>query len=75
MPSFTPAQIRAARAMTDMSQRQLAKLVGISANALVAIEKGRSDPRSSTLQKIIHLLEAGGIEFTDDGGVRPRARP
>jgi predicted transcriptional regulator len=71
----TPAQIRAARSFVDLQQVQLAAAVGISKNAMMAIEKGRAQPRSATVSKIVQALQAEGVEFTDDGGVRPRARP
>ena len=71
----TPAQIRAARALLGWTQAELAAKADISANALVAIERGKADPKLSTVNAIRRALEAGGAEFIDDGrpGVRMRA--
>jgi predicted transcriptional regulator len=70
----TPAQIRAARALLGWTQAELAAKADISTNALVAIERGKADPKLSTVNAIRRALEAGGAEFTDDGrpGVRMR---
>ena len=66
---ITPVQIRAARAMPDISQATLAKAAGLSPTALIAIETGHSDPRSSTLRNIQAALERKGIIFGEGGGV------
>jgi predicted transcriptional regulator len=65
-----PHQIRAARALLGMSQVDLANRAGISATALVNIETGASDPKTSTLAAIIAALEAAGVEFINGDGVR-----
>lgn len=72
-----PAQIRAARALVDMTQSALAERVGLTPNALVAIEKGRSDPKTSTMISIKRALEEAGVEFTngDQPGVRLKRYP
>jgi DNA-binding XRE family transcriptional regulator len=69
---ITPAQIRGARAMLNMTQARLAELAGISTTALNSIERGTSDPKSSTIRAIQAALEAAGVNFTDGGepGVR-----
>ena len=63
---ITPSQIRAARAMINVKQRELAKSAGISLATLNNIERGVGDPRSSTLEAIEHALSAAGITFADD---------
>lgn len=72
----TPAQIRAARAMLDLTQADLAKRAGISKTGLNNIERGSSDPKASTLRAIQQALELAGIEFTVGGepGVRMQAK-
>jgi predicted transcriptional regulator len=69
-----PAQIRAARALLGLSQVELAKMAGISPTALVNIETGASDPKTSTLTAIIGALESAGAAFTngDEPGVKLR---
>lgn len=60
-------QIKAARAMLDLSQLALAKKAGISIATLNNIERGvQTDPKISTLRAIQRALEAEGIEFTRD---------
>src|SRR3954447_21705769 len=69
---ITPTQIRGARAMLDLTQKELAERAGLSATALVNIETGTSDPKASTLASIQEALEAAGAEFIPNG-VRVRA--
>jgi DNA-binding XRE family transcriptional regulator len=45
-------QIRAARALLDWSQQQLADKAIVSLNAVARLEKGRADPRVSTVLAI-----------------------
>lgn len=65
--SVTPRQIRAARAMLDVRQRDLAEAAGISLATLNNIERGIADPRSSTLAAIERALRAAGVDLSDDG--------
>lgn len=71
---ITPRQIRAARALLDWSQQELADSAIISLNALARLERGAVDPRTSTLSAVEKALVEAGIEFlsaSDKGeGVR-----
>jgi transcriptional regulator with XRE-family HTH domain len=71
------AQIRAARALLRMEQEQLAEAAGIAATTLRRIESfdDKLVGRHETVSRLQRALEAGGVEFTDDGrpGVRMRA--
>jgi DNA-binding XRE family transcriptional regulator len=69
---ITAAQIRAARGLLGWTQAQLAANSGLSEIGIQNIEKGASDPRSSTLQAIERAFEIAGVEFTNGGhpGVR-----
>jgi predicted transcriptional regulator len=72
---LTYQQIRGARAMLDITQADLARRAGMSKTALHAIERGKSDPKASTLRAIQRALEAAGAEFDPEGcgvWVRPR---
>ncbi len=76
---ITMEQIRAARAMLGLSQRELAQQAGLSTGTLNNIERGvQTDPKISTLRAIQQALEAEGIEFTRQGtgsyGVQLAAR-
>jgi len=46
---ITPGQIRAARGFLNWTQAQLAKAAGLSEVAVKNLERGRTDPRASTL--------------------------
>ena len=72
---LSPAQIKAARALLEWTQADLAGRSELSKTALVNIEGGKSDPRASTLARIERVLEEAGIEFTngDAPGVRLKA--
>ena len=72
---LTPAQIRAARAMLDWTQGELAKRAGISKTGLNNIERGSADPKASTLTAIWRAIEDAGVEFTngDEPGVKLKA--
>ena len=65
--TITPRQIRAARAMLEIKQKDLARAAGISLATLNNIERGVADPRSSTLAAIERALGTVGIEVGDDG--------
>lgn len=58
-----PAQIRAARALINMKQIELAAAAGVSEMSVKNIERGVTDPRVSTLLAIKTALEAGGVLF------------
>ena len=73
---IVPAQIRAARALIEWTQAELAAASGLSEMSIKNIERGFTDPRVSTLSAIIRALEAEGIEFTngDAPGVKIKPR-
>jgi transcriptional regulator with XRE-family HTH domain len=60
---ITPAQIRAARALLGWTQAELAAAAGLGVVAIKSFERGRSDPRSSTVSKMEQALDAAGIIF------------
>lgn len=64
--SITPRQIRAARAMLEIKQRDLAKASGLSLATLNNIERGVADPRSKTLAAIERTLRAAGVDVVVD---------
>jgi transcriptional regulator with XRE-family HTH domain len=67
---ITPAQTRAARALLGWTQTELAAAAGLGVVAVKSFERGRSDPRFSTLTKIQHALDAAGVIFFDAGESR-----
>ncbi len=71
---ITPAQIKAARAMLDWKQTDLAKAAGLSEMSVKNVEKGQKDSRMSTIQSIRSALESAGIMFIDQNGNGPGVR-
>jgi predicted transcriptional regulator len=72
---LTSEQIRAARAMLDIDQRQLAKMAGLSSETVRRIERIAGPVvwgKTSTVLKIQRALEEAGIEFTN--GAQPGLR-
>lgn len=60
--------IRAARALLNMKQSELAEAAGISHGGLKKIEAGRVKPREKTMAAILEVLAGRGIEFLDHRG-------
>lgn len=60
---ITPRQIRAARALLDWSQQELADKAIVSLNAITRLERGVVDPRMSTLDAVQKALTKAGVEF------------
>lgn len=67
---ITPAQIRAARSLAGWSQKELSEHCGLSEIAIKNIERGRSDPRSSTLAAIVKAFDEAGVVFLQPGDMR-----
>lgn len=67
---ITPTQMRAARAMLDVSQGHVAEHLGIAANTLSKIESGQSDVSMSRMTDIQRFYEREGVAFTDNDGVK-----
>jgi DNA-binding transcriptional regulator YiaG len=71
---ITPAQIRAARQLINMSQHELAELVDLSVVTIKRAESEREVPISSeTVELIKETLEANGIDFIGVVGVKVKA--
>jgi transcriptional regulator with XRE-family HTH domain len=68
----TIEQIRAARALLDWSQSDLADNAGLSQTGIARIENGTNKPNSNTLEKIKAAFDDADIEFLGDSGVKKR---
>jgi len=71
----TGNQLRAARALVDMDQSVLAQRAGVHINTIRQMEKRGAEVLTSgldTIQTVMRVLEAEGIEFLNHGqpGVR-----
>jgi transcriptional regulator with XRE-family HTH domain len=65
---ITAAQMRAARALLGIDQRQLAELSGVSLPTIQRMEASEGNVRGviDTLTKIVDAFDAAGIELIGD---------
>jgi predicted transcriptional regulator len=71
---ITPAQCRAARALLDWSQQQLAEVAGVGVVTIRQLEAGASAPRNATMQVVVRALEVAGVVFIAENGGGPGVR-
>jgi transcriptional regulator with XRE-family HTH domain len=64
---ITPAQCRAARALLQWSQQQLADASNVGVTTVRQFELGGTDPRNATLDVIVRALEEAGVTFEEAG--------
>lgn len=64
---LTPEQIRAARALLNWSQAELADRSGVAAQSIKNIERGVTDPRLTTATTLKRTLESAGVQFVEPG--------
>lgn len=67
MDAIDPAQARAARALLDWSQRELADAAEVSFQTVRNFEKSRHQTNRSTLSAIRRALESAGVKFIPAG--------
>ncbi|MFY9288430.1 MAG: helix-turn-helix transcriptional regulator [Alphaproteobacteria bacterium] len=67
-----PRQIKAARALLDWSQKDLADAADLSSGTVRNVESGDMSVRGATAEIIRRVFEESGIEFTEGEGVRLR---
>jgi predicted transcriptional regulator len=65
---LTAAQLRAARALLNIDQRELAELAGVSLPTIQRMEASDGNVRGivDTLTKVVEALERAGVEFIAD---------
>ncbi len=67
---MTAAQLRAARALINITQEELASRAGVAAKTIVSFEAEGRAPREATLVKLQATLERDGVVFVEsDVGV------
>jgi transcriptional regulator with XRE-family HTH domain len=72
---MTPGQCRAARALLDLTQSELARAAELGLSTVVDFERQRRSVSGEAIEAIRRALEQGGIEFLDgDGGPGLRLR-
>jgi len=62
-----PLQCRAARALLDWTQADLAAFSGVSSDTVGNFEAGRISPRPASLREMGAAFEAAGVIFIDKG--------
>ena len=82
---ITAPQMRAARALLGIDQRQLAELAGVSLPTIQRMEASVGNVRGvvDSLTKVVEALDRAGIELIGEGafsreggrGVRLKAKP
>jgi len=65
---ITRAQSRAARALIEWSQSDLATAAKIARQTVVDFERGARTPHRNNLEAIQRALEAAGVEFIAENG-------
>lgn len=68
------AQCRAARALLDWSQQQLADAARVGNATIRNFEAGRSEPQRATLDVLRRAFEDAGVVFIPENGGGPGVR-
>ena len=70
---ITSAQMRAARALLGIDQRQLAEMAGLSVPTIQRMEASDGNVRGviDTLTKLVAAFDSAGIELIGDKAVSP----
>ena len=70
---ITAAQLRAARALAGLDQRDIAELAGLSVPTIQRMEASEGVIRGNvdSLMKLIEALNAAGIELIGEGTASP----
>ena len=70
-------QVAGARGLLGWSQAHLATAADMSERAINRWEAGETSPHQSTIDRVVKVIEAHGVEFTngDQPGVRFKKRP
>lgn len=71
---LTPAQSRAARALLNWTQAELAGHAYLGLSTIRDFEKGRRVPTVNNVAAIRRALETAGVEFIDQNGGGPGVR-
>ncbi|WP_049768228.1 helix-turn-helix domain-containing protein [Methylocella silvestris] len=70
---MTAAQMRAARALLGLDQRQLAEMSGLSLPTIQRMEASEGNVRGvvDTLTRVVEALDRAGVELIGEGALSP----
>jgi transcriptional regulator with XRE-family HTH domain len=71
---ITPGQCKAARALLEITQSELANAATLGLSTIVDFEKKRRQVSVAAIQAIRDALAARGVEFIDENGGGPGVR-
>lgn len=74
MKKLSPEQSRAARALLNWSQAELAAAASVSKQTLVDFERGARTPYDRTLEDIAQAIEDAGVTLIHENGGGAGAR-
>jgi DNA-binding transcriptional regulator YiaG len=72
--SLTPEQVRAGRALLNISQIKLAQLANLGVSTVVDFEKSRRRVSDAALEAMRAALQSAGVIFVSENGGGPGAR-
>ena len=67
--SITGPQCKAARALVQWPREHVARLSGVTVEAIRAFERGRIHPGEEAVARLRAVLESGGARFIDENGM------
>jgi len=67
--SITGPQCKAARALVQWPREHVARLSGLTLEAVRAFERGRIHPGEEAVARLRAVLESGGARFIDENGM------
>jgi len=68
MLNVSPAQSRAARALLNWSQDELAREASVGVNTVRNFEQEKASPRPAILNAMRSALERAGVRMIEEGG-------
>lgn len=72
--TIQPEQVRAARALLNWSQHDLATAAGVARATIAEFEGGRRTPIANNLAALRNALEVAGVIFIEANGEGPGVR-
>ncbi len=72
--TLTPGQCKAARALLELTQGELATAANLGLSTIVDFERKRCQVSAAAIKAIRDALTAYGVEFIDENGGGPGVR-